>query len=152
MTMPWQPVVAALANARLREVYAGAVLGADVGATETELSRLAEAGLLDPQDNAVAEGIFAALLESGATPRPEGVEKYFAAGMLTRLPAGPAAREEVLAHLAERLLPGEDVLSEVDINRLLATVTDDVPMLRRALVDHGYLWRNADGSQYMVRR
>lgn len=152
MTTPWQPVVAALANRRLREVYAAAVLGEDVGATEKELARLAAAGLLDPADNAVADGIFAALLEVAATPRPEGVEKYFSAGMLTHLPASLAAREEVLAYLAQRLLPGEDVLTEVDINRLLATVTDDVPTLRRALVDNGYLWRNADGTQYMVRR
>lgn len=34
------------------------------------------------------------------------------------------------------------------MNRLLATVTRDVPTLRRALVDHGYVQRYPDGTGY----
>ncbi|WP_051388670.1 DUF2087 domain-containing protein [Arthrobacter sp. 35W] len=153
MTSPsaaWQPLLAALANERLRAVYAAAVLGADVGATAKEVARLAAAGLLDPVDFSVAGGVFADALAAGSTPRPEGVDKHFDAGMLTHLPAAAAAREAVLAHLAQRLLPTSEVLSEKEVNRLLATVTTDIPTLRRALVDADLLRRSADGSRYEV--
>ncbi|WP_125609878.1 DUF2087 domain-containing protein [Specibacter cremeus] len=148
----WQPVVAALANDRLRRVYAARVLGtqeaSDKPATEQEIRRLVAVGLLTAEGT-VADGAFAALLAANATPRPEGVDKYFSQGMLVQLPASPGSRAEVLKHLARRLIPAETMLTEVEINRLLATVTGDVPTLRRALVDHGLLERTPDGSSYV---
>ncbi|MBG0738404.1 DUF2087 domain-containing protein [Paeniglutamicibacter antarcticus] len=68
--------------------------------------------------------------------------------MLTGIPRNAADRDEVLAHLVIRLFGTEDVLSEPEVNRLLSTVTADVPTLRRALVDFAFLRRDRDGSLY----
>ncbi|MGA7203088.1 MAG: DUF2087 domain-containing protein [Specibacter sp.] len=144
----WQPVVAALANDHVLRTYAGRVLGVAGPAADKDLRRLVAVGLLAPETYAPIPGAFGAVLAANAVPTREGTEKFFEAGMLTGLPAHPDARREVLEHLAGRLVPDTEVLTERDINLVLATVTRDVPALRRALVDHGLLVRTADGAEY----
>lgn len=152
---PWQPVVAALANERVLRVYAARILGLatiDDGesarAERKDLQRLVKVGLLEDGTFEPIAGAFASVLEANTSPKPEGIDKFFGDGMLTNLPMNPALRREVLEHLSARLIPESESLGESDVNRLLATVTRDIPTLRRALVDHGLLRRNADGSQY----
>lgn len=145
---PWQPVVAALANGRLMTVYAARVLGVEQQATEKELRRLVKVGLLAAGTFDPVPGALADILAANTEPKPEGVDKFFDGGRLTQLPMNPALRSELLGHLADRLFPADSVLSERDVNLLLGTVTADIPTLRRALVDHGMVQRNADGSAY----
>ncbi|MHA7273060.1 DUF2087 domain-containing protein [Arthrobacter sp. TMT4-20] len=57
-------------------------------------------------------------------------------------------RRAVLQHLTERLVPADQELSEREVNLVLATVTRDIPTLRRALVDYGHLVRRPDGTGY----
>ncbi|PYI66719.1 hypothetical protein CVV68_12985 [Arthrobacter livingstonensis] len=149
--IPWQPVMAALANEQVLQVYAARVLGVDGPAFEKELRRLASVGLLTPGTYEPVAGVFDTILVANSAPKAEGIDKFFSSGMLTQLPMNPALRREVLEHLATRLIPEGETLGETDINRLLATVTTDIPTLRRALVDHGLLERNADGSAYRRR-
>ncbi|KNC18792.1 hypothetical protein AC792_10130 [Arthrobacter sp. RIT-PI-e] len=80
--------------------------------------------------------------------RPQGVDRFFREGRIDGLPRTGADRDALLSHLTERLLPADAELAEPEVNRLLATVTRDVPSLRRALVDAGYLERYPDGSGY----
>jgi hypothetical protein len=148
---PWQPVVAALANSRMMTVYAARVLGVEQPATEKELRRLVQVGLLAAGTFDPVPGALADILAANTEPKPEGVDKFFDGGRLTHLPMNPALRNEVLGHLAGRLFPADSVLSERDVNLLLGTVTADIPTLRRALVDHGMVQRNADGSAYSRR-
>lgn len=179
MTDPsWQQVAAALANPRLREVYAKSVLDMPNGATQKELRKLVGAGLLQhpessgrppsefhqgPEPNRgsvpdqgtdVAGGVevngdlFAVLLASQQSSKPSGPDRFFHHGRITSLPRKDDDRHELLAHLSVRLFPSEDVLDENQVNMLLRTVARDVPSLRRALVDYGYLKRDADGGQY----
>lgn len=161
MTLSWQQVAAALANPRLRQVYAEWVLDIRGGATEQEIDKLVAAGLLvssgsveaarEPDrygDVQVNDGVFKELLAAGQPSTPSGPERFFEQGRIAAMPRKAGDREELFSHLAVRLFPSEDVLDETQVNLVLATVARDVPSLRRALVDYGYLKRNADGSQY----
>ncbi|MBG6224079.1 hypothetical protein IWX63_000634 [Arthrobacter sp. CAN_A2] len=148
MTVPsWQKILSTLAGGRSRELYAGAVLGQPLDATPKELQRLVDAGLLTPE-HAVAEGLFKEVLAAAAPATPKGVDRFFRNGRIDGLPRAGQDRTDLLAHLAGRLLPADEELGEPEVNRLLATVTSDIPTLRRALVDHGFLERNPDGSGY----
>ena len=147
MTPPsWQKVLSTLAGGRSRELYARAVLGLPLDATPKELQRLADAGLLTPE-HAVADGLFKDVL-AAAAPTPKGVDRFFRDGRIDGLPRAGQERTDLLAHLAGRLLPADMELDEPEVNRLLATVTHDIPTLRRALVDYGFLDRHPDGTGY----
>lgn len=145
---PWQPVMAALANERLMQACAARVLGAAHTAAGKDLRRLVQVGLLTADTHEPVPGALAEVLAANTEPRPEGIDRFFDGGRLTHLPMNPAGRSEVPRRLAHRLIPADAVLAERDVNLLLGTVTADIPTLRRALVDHGLLVRNADGSEY----
>ena len=63
-------------------------------------------------------------------------------GRLTSIPARHAKRLVVLDHLAQRFEPGRRY-EEVEVNRTLREVHDDVAALRRYLVEDGFLSREA---------
>jgi hypothetical protein len=74
--------------------------------------------------------------------RPEVILRTFLddEGRLITLPAKRTKRLVVLDHLAQRFEPGERY-PEAEVNRRLRAVHDDVAMLRRYLVDEGFLDR-----------
>jgi len=74
--------------------------------------------------------------------RPETILRTFVDGdgRLITLPAKRSKRLVVLDHLAQRFEPGERY-AEAEVNRRLRAVHDDVAMLRRYLVDEGFLDR-----------
>lgn len=150
MTVPWQQLLAALGNDRLRQVYAERVLGIDGGGSPAELAKLASAGLLEHRDGSyrLAPEVFREVLASTRKPQPVGVDRFFSHGRLQGIPRKPEDRDQVLGQLAIRLFGSEEVLAEPEVNRLLASVTEDIPTLRRALVDFGFLQRDDDGGQY----
>lgn len=148
MTTPsWQRILSTLAGARSREVYARAVLGEPLDAAPKEVQRLVDAGLLT-QDHAVNGNLFKDILATAGTGTPRGVDRFFRDGLIDGLPRTGQDRTDLLAHLAERLLPADEELSEPEVNRLLGTVTRDIPTLRPALVDYGFVERYPDGTGY----
>ncbi|GAB3548854.1 hypothetical protein GCM10027404_13480 [Arthrobacter tumbae] len=147
MTVSWQKVFSTLASERLREAYARAVLGEDVEAGSREFSKLVESELL-LSDGSVNDAMFKDVLGAAAHARPQGVDRFFREGRLDGLPAGQADRLAVLEHLADRLFPAGQELDEPVVNLLVATLTRDIPTLRRAFVDSGFLLRNPDGTRY----
>jgi hypothetical protein len=71
----------------------------------------------------------------------EKVERAFwKDGRLARLPAKRAKRLLVLDRLAQRFEPGRAYL-EAHVNQLLISAHPDYAMVRRALVDEGFLAR-----------
>ncbi len=146
-TPSWQQILSTLAAPRSRELYARAVLGEPLDATPKEVRRLVDAGLLT-SEHAVDGELFKDVLAAAGPGTPKGVDRFFRAGRIDGLPRAGQDRTDLLAHLAERLLPADEELGEPEVNRLLATVTRDVPTLRRALVDHGYVERYPDGTGY----
>lgn len=146
-TPSWQKILSTLAGERSRELYARAVLGQPLDATPKEAQRLRDAGLLT-EENAVDGQLFKEVLATSARATPKGVDRFFDNGRIDGLPRAGQDRADLLSHLAERLLPRDEELSESEVNRLLATVARDIPTIRRALVDHGYVERQADGTGY----
>ena len=146
-TPSWQKVVSTLAGERSREIYARAVLGEPLDASPKELRRLVDAGLLTGEHD-VEGGLFQQILAASAPATPKGVDRFFRDGRIEGLPRTGADRDALLSHLAARLLPTDAEVTEPEVNRLLATVTLDVPTLRRALVDYGYVERYPDGTGY----
>ncbi|MFC3298688.1 DUF2087 domain-containing protein [Arthrobacter agilis] len=148
MTAPsWQKIFSTLAGERSRELYARAVLGQPLDATPKEVQRLTDAGLLTA-DGEVDGRLFTAVLAAAAPGTPKGVDRFFRDGRIDGLPRAGQDRADLLAHLADRLLPAGEEISEPEVNRLLGTVTRDVPTLRRALVDSGLVERYPDGTGY----
>ena len=76
------------------------------------------------------------------TPAPDpGLRPFFDPhGRLIVVPAKRAKRLAVLDRLAQLFEPGERY-SESEVNQRLRPVHDDVAMLRRQLVDEGFLDR-----------
>jgi hypothetical protein len=75
------------------------------------------------------------------------LKKYFRDGRLTVMPRSGLRRQIVLDHIVQVFEPGQRY-SEVEVNRLLRPIWDDVAALRRYLVDaalldreHGEYWR-----------
>jgi hypothetical protein len=72
-----------------------------------------------------------------------GIRPFFGPdGRLITVPAKRAKRLLVLDRLAQLFEPGERY-PESEVNRLLRTAHEDVAMLRRYLVDEGFLDREA---------
>ena len=74
--------------------------------------------------------------------RPETIIRTFldGEGRLITLPAKRSKRLVVLDHVAQRFEPGERY-PEAEVNQRLRSVHEDVAMLRRYLVDEGFLDR-----------
>ena len=70
-------------------------------------------------------------------------------GKITKLPKKQAVRLVVLAQVTAQFEPGR-VYTETEINGICASCQTfgDVFLLRRELVDHGFLLRKPDGSAY----
>jgi len=82
--------------------------------------------------------------------RTRGVLRAFldADGRLRVMPARRAKRLAVLDHLAQLFEPGVRY-PEVEVNRRLRPVHDDVAMIRRQLIDEGFLGRE-NGNYWRV--
>jgi hypothetical protein len=76
------------------------------------------------------------------------LKSFFAHGRLTSLPPTLSERYEQIAELLARFLAVEGVLTEDEVNKRLAVVTDDVAAVRRMLVETGWLERDRAGTSY----
>lgn len=160
----WRALVSALADDAAREVYARIVLDEPVdpvldtlppGKRRRVMDTLLSAGLISVHDEGwrIEPDVFrAALAAAPPAPRPTGVDRFFVDGRLATYPSRVADRDEVHAHIAERLLTPGETLSECEINDRLADIVDDVAAMRRYLVDTGVLRRERDGTGYSRTR
>ncbi len=79
------------------------------------------------------------------------LERFMRAGRLIALPKGREKRAVVLDHISQSFEPGE-TYDEKQVNELLLRFHDDFAMLRRYLVDEGFMdresgrYRRAGGS------
>ena len=72
----------------------------------------------------------------------EILERFTRRGRLVSLPKAREKRAVVLDHIAQRFQPGTRY-SEREVNAALKEVHDDFAMLRRYLVDEGFMDRDA---------
>lgn len=161
MSEQWRPVVAALANDRVREVYARLVLGssADDALADLAPSRrrhiraaLLDAGLVTGDDLRPDAAVFARVLAAASTrAKPTGALRFLSAdGRLLAYPSQHSERHELLGIIARRTLAPGEVVTEPEINERLERVSDDVAVLRRYLVDHEFVERTRSGTEYAL--
>lgn len=149
-------VFAALANDASRALYAAHVLGDPAMVTLSPSKRkrateaLAAAGLLH-DDDASAQP-FRDLLSAVQTPPRvivDGPERFLDEdGRLVRFPRSEVDRVALLGLIAARVLPAGERVDERTLGERITAITDDVPLLRRYLVDYGLLDRTRTGSEY----
>jgi hypothetical protein len=146
----WQAIMAALASSRLRELYAAFVLGQQPALSAQERQKLVDCSLLNDDGGrlVVNEQAFKAALAAARRPEPEGAERFLLAGRIEGLPKRATDRLKLFEFLIPQIIGPDATLTEKQLNAKLAAFTDDVPLLRRALVDYGYLDRERDGSAY----
>ncbi len=70
-------------------------------------------------------------------------------GRIVQLPKRQNARRTVLQYLSEQFTP-DHIYSEREVNDICNRwhTFDDYFLLRRELIDHGFLRRKKDGSEY----
>ncbi|WP_299089291.1 DUF2087 domain-containing protein [uncultured Metabacillus sp.] len=84
----------------------------------------------------------------------EIVKKYFPEGSSGRLKAFPPKEKQrliILREIAKRI-KGEKTYDEKELNQVLSAVYDDYVLIRRYLIEYGFLTRKPDGSQYWLRK
>ncbi|MGE5370457.1 MAG: DUF2087 domain-containing protein [Solirubrobacterales bacterium] len=78
---------------------------------------------------------------------------YFKTGLdgpLDSYPLKEKKRVAILRHLVKRFEPGR-AYSEKEVNAIIRQIFDDPMMLRRHLIDYGFMDRKPDGSAYWVK-
>jgi hypothetical protein len=122
--------------------------GLEPRAAARALSRLVAGGLLDGEAGkgyrVRTEALKAAVIPPAAeAERAEGDEvlrRFVHNGRLLAMPAAHGKRQVVLDHLARLFEPGRRY-PEPEVNELLGRYHPDYAMLRRSLVDDGFLGR-----------
>lgn len=139
--------LAAMANGRTRARFAEICLAGEHGvpASERDDALLIAAGVIevDAGRAALREHALRELLDTARgslAPQP--------AGRIDLLPRQRKLRLEVLGELAGQVLGGAERVPERELNDRLAARVNDIPGVRRALIDEGILAREADGSAY----
>lgn len=78
-------------------------------------------------------------------------EKFFRDGKLLVIPKKLKSKQVLFAYLQEELAKAGDSFTEKEVNAFLAEIYDDYAILRRYLVDFGYLERDAYGIRYSIK-
>ncbi|MCW1250337.1 DUF2087 domain-containing protein [Acaricomes phytoseiuli] len=149
----WRQVFAVLRQPRLRQVYAAAVLGVMLDQVRSsELDRLVQAGLLTSSGTGyqVNEAVYEQLLAAYQEQQPSGTERYLRVDRLRALPGRARERSAVLRKVCDLLFEPDHKYTVREVVTLLRVIGEDVPELRRALLDEGFLERKSDGSAYWL--
>ena len=155
-----KPVLAALANPAARRMFAHVVLETygdepPTRRSEQALEQLKGAGLIVSSKTgwSVNEAGMREALRQDRDRRPKsGPERFLTRdGRIDRLPTNQSERYSFLCFLAPRVIATDETLTEKEVNERLGRLGDDVALLRRLLVDHGILERDAAGARYRLR-
>ena len=77
--------------------------------------------------------------------------KYFKDGVLSKFPIKQKQKLIVLREIS-KYLEEQESYSEKELNQLLKTIYDDYVLIRRYLIEYGFLDRKADGSLYWLKK
>lgn len=155
----WKGVLSILANENLRLAAAELILEEAVrsgralteGERRKARDRLVKSGLFRSEDGTFNSDSVNDILNAAKTSgRPPGVGRFLAKGRIESYPTRARHRDEVLAWACAKVISGGEVLSEKEINERLKEVAHDYVLLRRYLVDGGWLVRTASGSEYSL--
>ncbi|NQH33655.1 DUF2087 domain-containing protein [Streptococcus suis] len=77
-------------------------------------------------------------------------EKFFRDGKLLVIPKKLKSKQVLFAYLQEELAEKGSAFTEKEVNAFLTEIYDDYAILRRYLVDYGYLTRDDYGREYKI--
>ena len=77
--------------------------------------------------------------------------KYFFEGFLTEFPPKEKQRLVVLREIYNQLKVNH-AYNEQELNQMLKGYYEDYVLIRRYLIEYGFLDRKADGSHYWVKK
>lgn len=123
-------------------------LTAEVDAADTAAHGLLTSMGFEPVGSAAG----AETWERSVASRPRtGPERFMTRdGRIDRWPVREDDLRAVLALVLPRVLSPGEVLREAELNERIARVAADVALLRRHLVDHGFVERTRSGSEYAL--
>ncbi|MBD3948711.1 DUF2087 domain-containing protein [Tuanshanicoccus lijuaniae] len=82
----------------------------------------------------------------------ETIERYMRNGKLTVIPKKEKNKVEILKFFVGRLENHpQEIFSEKELNELIAEYYDDYAIIRRYLVDYGFVLRDDYGKEYRVK-
>lgn len=79
------------------------------------------------------------------------LEKFFIDGKLKKFPPKEKQRLVVVKEISKRFSTGE-LYSEPQINTMIESVFSDYVLIRRYLIEYGFLGRKKDGSEYWLKK
>lgn len=79
------------------------------------------------------------------------LEKFFKEGQLKKFPPKEKQRLAVIKEISKRFRPGE-IYSEQQVNTMIESVFSDYVLIRRYLIEYGFLGRKKDGSEYWLKK
>jgi hypothetical protein len=139
-------LIAALNNPKSRVRFAALALSPTPLESEPGDRLLLQAGVIrnDPAGVSINPDGLQALLDASRVGAADTE-----APLIDRLPKKSAKREQLLRRLVSEVFgePGETI-SERTLGQRLSSHVSDVALFRRALVDDGYLERDAAGHSY----
>ncbi|HFI0634755.1 TPA: DUF2087 domain-containing protein [Streptococcus suis] len=77
-------------------------------------------------------------------------DKFFRDGKLLVIPKKLKSKQVLFTYLQEELAKKGSTFTEKEVSAFLAEIYDDYAILRRYLVDYGYLSRDQYGLEYRI--
>lgn len=155
----WVEIAAGLKNPNMRKALGLVLAGEDdkLGSSTRsvkDLRRWAKIGLLVDNDQRweLNEELLNDTLTAASATNTQGTGmlRFFTGTRLNALPARPIERHEVMVHIRDQVLTVQESLREDQLNARLAVIHEDVALLRRYMVDHNLIQRDADGTAYRM--
>ncbi|HAY42518.1 MAG TPA: hypothetical protein DCY59_02750 [Micrococcaceae bacterium] len=155
----WVEIAAGLKNPNMRKALGLVLAGEDdklgnSSQSVKDLHRWTKIGLLVDQDQRwiLNEELLNDTLAAASATNTQhtGILRFFSGDRLNALPARPADRHEVMVHIRDRVLAAQESLREDQLNERLAVIHEDVALIRRYMVDHNLVQRDADGTAYRM--
>jgi hypothetical protein len=85
------------------------------------------------------------------TEQDQIVKKYFSDGALTKFPPKEKQRLVILREISKQLKK-DDMYEEKELNQILKGIYDDYVLIRRYLIEYGFIDRKSDGSKYWLKK
>jgi hypothetical protein len=85
------------------------------------------------------------------TEQDQIVKKYFSDGTLTKFPPKEKQRLVILREISKQLKK-DDMYDEKELNQILKGIYGDYVLIRRYLIEYGFIDRKSDGSKYWLKK
>ncbi|KAA0562230.1 DUF2087 domain-containing protein [Bacillus sp. CH30_1T] len=85
------------------------------------------------------------------TEQDQIVKKYFSDGVMSKFPPKEKQRLVILREISKQLKK-DDMYDEKELNQILKGIYNDYVLIRRYLIEYGFIDRKSDGSKYWLKK